>query len=179
MKSQIYPTRVNLKELPDDGEDFLFSRSTGELNATLRDLIQDHDYHASIQLRPMGNAYEILGSITATMDLLCARCGRDMSLPINDNFQELIVVMAQKPKGGHSGHTGTQDGPFCVYLDSYRFNLAEFIHEHIAASEPYTPLCGRTDCEEHFSKHQSSETDPQILAPAPPFAALKDLKLKN
>jgi len=180
MKFSKYPTRVNLKDLPDQGESFVFSRQTGELNLNLNELIQNHDYKVNIELTPMGNAFGISGIIESQMDLLCARCGRDMTAPVLDNFNELIVVMDEKPKGGHSGHTGGQfiNGPYCNYTTSYEFDLSEFIHEHIAASEPYAPNCGRADCEHYLQKVQSA-TVPPVEIKSHPFEILKNVKLKD
>jgi uncharacterized metal-binding protein YceD (DUF177 family) len=179
MRPTVYPTYVNLKELDEPGESFLYSRSTGELNKALADLIQAHDYDVNLHLRPMGNAYEISGKITTVMTLSCARCGRDMENPIQDQFQELIVIMPEPPKGGHSGHTGSQEhGPFCNYATSYQFDLAEFVHEHVAANEPYRPLCARPDCEEHLQRAQDLKIATEKELTPNPFEVLKNIQIK-
>lgn len=180
-KKITYPTSVNLKELEDGDETFHFSRESGELNSALQDLVKNHAYDVELHLRPMGNAFEISGHISTQMDLICARCGRDMIEPIKDDFNELIVVMKEKPRAGHSGHTGGElsDGPFCNYLTSYQFNLADFIHEHIAAVEPHTPHCSRSDCETHLKQLQETLGLAAEDQPTSPFEVLKNLSVKS
>src|SRR5437868_2798627 len=135
MRPTVYPTFVNLKDLADEGESFVFSRQTAELNSKLKDVVAQHDYQVALTITSMGNAFEITGKIDTEMDVVCARCGRDMVHPIHDNFSELIVVMDERPRAGHSGHTGMQldEGPYCNYSTTYQFDLGEFVHEHIAA----------------------------------------------
>jgi len=170
-----YRTAVNLKDIEAEGESFVFHRQTGELNERLADLIGSHDYSVDLSVRPMGNVFEISGQISTQMDLVCARCGRETSAPIKDDFHEIIIVLAERPRAGHSGHTGSSDeGPFCNYVTSYEFDLAEFVHEHIAATEPYRPLCSRADCDEVFEKAQVTDTSP--TAESNPFAILKSLR---
>ena len=180
MKKTKYPTRVNLRDLEDEGEDFVFNRGTGELNTALTELIGSHDYAVNIRLTPAGNAFEIIGKISTSIDTQCARCGRDMVLPIEDDFQEMIVIEKEKPRAGHSGHTGgDHEGIFCNYVTSYDFNLAEFAHEHIAAAEPYTPLCTRPDCEQHFQAAQGQIGRETETGAHSPFEVLKNLTTKG
>ncbi len=144
-------TSVNLKQLPDQGEQFQFNQGSGELNRHLVDLIGSHAYNIDVTIRPQGNVYEITGRIDTEMDRICSHCGRDTHLPIHDEFSELIVVMTERPRAGHSGHTGSLlEGPSCNYITGHEFDLAEFVHEHIALAEPPHPQCGRSDCDEIF-----------------------------
>lgn len=181
-KKTLYPTKVNLKDMPDDGESFHFSKSTGELDKALKDLIGQYDYVVDLQLTPAGNAYQISGNIKTKADLLCARCGRDTTIDINDNFHEVIVVMKEKPRSGHSGHVGVNliDGPYCNYATGYEFNLSEFAHEHIAAAIPYAPYCKLEDCAEHFKKWQLAlEEGFTDSTQNNPFSALKNITSKG
>jgi uncharacterized metal-binding protein YceD (DUF177 family) len=182
MKKTRYPTHVNLKDLPFEGESFQFSNQTGELNKALSDMIGEHPFQIDLTLTPAGNAYEIAGHIESKADLLCARCGRDLTYHIHDDFHELIVVMKERPRSGHSGHTGNNliDGPYCNYTTNYDFDLAEFAHEHIAAAIPYTPYCERSDCETYLTEAQKSQLrgfDEE--KPNNPFEALKNFASKS
>jgi len=180
MNKQVYPTRIHLKELPPKGEHFHFSEQTGELNSTLGDLLKDLKYSADIRLEPAGNAFQISGSITTKLDVLCSRCGRDMVYPVNDLFNEIIVINTETPRDGHLGHvstSGQNEGPYCNYINNYDFDLAEFIHEHIAAAEPYTPHCERPDCETHWERIRALAETP-AREETTPFAALKKMSIK-
>lgn len=180
MPATHYPTTVDLKNLPDDGENFEFSRQTGELNETLKDLVPHADYNVDLNVKPMGNVFEISGKIDTELELSCSRCGREMNYPVHDQFQELIVVTKEKPRAGHSGHTGSElnDGPYCNYLTHYSLDLGEFIHEHIASSEPYTPHCKRLDCESFL---QQAQVEVAVIndEESNPFAALKNLSVRR
>lgn len=180
MRKATYPTFINLKELEAEAEEFQFSRNSGELNSALADLIGVHPYDAELALKSVGNAYEITGKISTQMTLPCARCGRDMIQKIEDNFQELIVVLKEQPRAGHSGHTGSHEhGPFCNYTTSSQFDLAEFVREHIAAAEPYAPQCRQLDCEMHYLAAQKSAKGFDAEEPTNPFAVLKNITPKG
>lgn len=176
-----YPTDISLKEIPPEGRDFYYTNETGELSQGLKDLIQSNPYQVELHLRPLGNAFEITGKIRTQMDLLCSRCGREIQHPISDDFRELIMVEDERPRGGHAGHTGghlLSEGPYCNFIPSPYLNVIDFIHEHVAASEPYIIECRRGDCEAEMRKAQLG-----AMAPADfdentnPFAALKNLKV--
>lgn len=174
-----YKTSVNLKELNPDGEDFHFTNQGAEITKSISDLVGKHQYNVNLHLQPMGNVFEITGQIATEMTCPCARCGRDVSAPINDSFSEIIVVMDERPRAGHSGHTGSQldEGPFCNYTTSYQFNLAEFVREHIASAEPYAPHCDRPDCEQIFMRAQGKISAEPLESN--PFQVLKNLSQKN
>lgn len=173
-----YRTSVNLKDLDEDGEDFSYSRASGELNKTLNELVGEQPYDINLHLRPMGNVFEISGEIHTAMNLPCSRCGRDMQMPIDENFNEIIVVMNERPRAGHSGHTGTTDeGPYCNYVTSHDFSLSDFVHEHVAAAEPYQIHCTRPDCEEVYKKAQISDTS--TIKENNPFEVLKNLNVNS
>jgi uncharacterized metal-binding protein YceD (DUF177 family) len=178
----IYRTTVNLKELSPDGESVHYSKASGELKAKLADLVGSHDYTVDITLNPMGNVFAISGQITTKLDVQCARCGRELTTPIAANFNEIIIVLNERPRAGHSGHTGSsEEGPFCNYVTSHTVDLAEFVHEHIAAAEPYRALCDRSDCETVYEKAQvtGSLRSADMNAEANPFAVLKELSKRD
>lgn len=171
-------TTVNLTELPESGLEFSFDEKTGELNQVLEDLIHKRPHFVRIFIRPIGDIYEISGEVKATLPLLCSRCGRDVEHEINDHFQELIMIEKPRPrKGTPSSHEGHSTGPFCNYVTSPIFNLAEFSHEHIAAAEPYIIECKRPDCGEYLQKIHG---EPPDLAEnrSNPFEILKKI-IKN
>ncbi len=174
-----YRTSVNLKDLDDDGEDFIYSRASGELNKSLEDIVGDLPYDIKLRLRAMGNVYEISGEIHSGMNLPCSRCGREMILPVDEQFNEIIIVMDERPRAGHSGHTGSQfdNGPYCNYVTSHDFSLSDFVHEHIAAAEPYQVHCSRPDCEEVYKKAQISDTSSP--KESNPFEVLKNLSVTS
>ncbi len=174
-----HPTLISLSEIKPEGQEFPFSETTGELTPHLKDLIDDHPYKATLFLKPLGNVFEISGEISTKMDLPCAKCGRDLEYPIEDHFHELILVEKDRPRnssGSHAAHEVDASGPFCNHVQSDRFNLAEFVHEHIAASEPYVAHCGRPDCEMHMQALQDEIPQIDTEKGTNPFAILKNFK---
>jgi uncharacterized metal-binding protein YceD (DUF177 family) len=173
MSKRAQLNRIALPDLPPQGEDYALNRKSGELNETLKDIISDRDYEISIHIKPIGNVYEISGRIQTEVNTQCSRCGRDALAPINDQFSELIVIEEPRPrKGSSSSHEGHSDGPFCNYVTSPIFNLAEFCHEHIAAAEPYLFECGRPDCADTY-KRATTHTEAPEFNKTNPFQALK------
>lgn len=176
MKKYTYPTRVQLTDIPDEGRDFHYSHESGELNQTLMDLIGKNAYSVDLKLQPMGNVYSISGDIRTQLPTQCSRCGRDMEYPVSDNFNELIVVEKPRPRNSESSHSISDDSSlFCNHVSSPYFNLGEFIHEHIAASEPFVVECQRPDCETHLQQSQT----PIEITKENPFSVLKNFKPKH
>lgn len=183
MIKSTFPTSVILKELPPEGREYSYSKSSGELDASLKDLVSDSPYNVDIQITPIGNAFEIAGKIATQMNVPCSRCGRDMDQPIEDNFRELILVEDPRPRGEQGSHTASHlvnDGPYCNYVTSQHFDIANFVHEHVASSEPFIVECGRADCEAWMEKAAVlPDRGAPLTAKESPFAVLKDLRLKN
>lgn len=177
MRKSSYPTRIRLDEVSENGDDFVYTSESGEISASLKDLIGDHKYNVKIHLKPMGNVYEITCDFETSMDLHCSRCGRLTATGIHDNSHELLVIEKSRPRNaksaGSRSETTANSGPFCNYIESINFDLAEFIHEQIASNEPFIVECGKEDC---FDLVESLQTEVK-LEKANPFEVLKDLKL--
>lgn len=183
MKKSSFPTSVTLKDLPPEGCTYSYTSQSGELNETLEDLVGDLPYDVQIELRPIGNAFEISGKINTKMHLDCSRCGREMDYPIVDDFRELILVEDPRPRGEQGSHTASHlvnDGPYCNYVTSQHFDIANFVHEHVAANEPYIAQCDKPDCEAWMEKANVIPAR-EGLTPTKesPFAVLKDFRPKN
>ncbi|MEK6554368.1 MAG: YceD family protein [Bdellovibrionota bacterium] len=178
MKQTAYPTKVMLTSLQETGEIYKYTNQTGELTKALADLIGDAPYNVEIQLMPAGNAFLISGKIKTEMKLICSHCGRDAVHEVNDDFKEIILIEDDRGRGGHTGHVGSDlvsDGPYCNYVQSASFDIADFVHEHIAAEEPYIVECGQPDCERVMKAAELRAGDP-TSTDANPFSVLKNLK---
>jgi len=176
MRKVTYPTRVVLSEIPHEGRNYLYDQDGGDLNQALDDLIGDAPFKVDLHLKPIGNVYEIAGTILTERQLPCSRCGEDTKSEVKINLHELIVVEKERPRkssSSHVSHSEEASGPFCNYISQPILNLGEFVHEQIAASEPYTIYCQRPDCEEIvIDKTEGFEKQS-------PFAILKDLKSRS
>lgn len=187
MKARKTETLVHLSELPPEGRSYSYSRQSGELDAVLEDLIAANNYDFEMFIKPMGGAFEVSGRMRTTLDLQCSRCALDFKLPIQQDFQELLMIEAQRPRRSHSARTnhsseGFTDGPFCNVIPSELFDVGEFLHELVAVAEPIKPLakegCDK-DCENYRDALlQGWLTDPDAPKSGMegPFAVLQRLK---
>lgn len=147
------PTVINLKEITTDGETYNYTSETGELTDTLKDLISGHNYKISIEIRSMGDAYEVCGEVKTSLDLTCSRCAFEFEGPLYFKINELLMVedQSQFSNGSQSRqnyitHNGDNE-LFCHMIPSSMFDIAEFIHEQIAINEPLHPT-GKANCDD-------------------------------
>ncbi len=180
---------INLTEIPEDGRAFEYSRKTGDLNDMLKDIIGDRDFDVNLYIRPIGNAYEMIGQVTTKVAEVCSLCGWDIEVPITKRVNEILIpegdaYRKDQPVHGNQAVDFLSNGPTVTEYKGSTFDAGEYVHESIAISEPAYPNCGDADCEhlkesakireELASTFQAQEKKPGH----PGFAALKDLKLK-
>jgi uncharacterized protein len=185
--------KIRLNEIPQDGRRYDFDRQTGELNADLQDLIGDRDYQVEFEIKPIGNAYEMRGSLKTTLPEVCSTCGYDFELPIEKRINEILFEeledtrKAQSVHGNQSVDFGGQ-GPAMVPVKGDVFDPGAYTHEVVALAEPFYPICGvdgncehRDEVEEIKRKLEADFALAEAEKPVghPGFAALKELNLKN
>jgi uncharacterized protein len=181
--------KIQLKEIPEDGRHYHFNRTTAELNADLKDLIEDREYDIQFAILPLSDHYELRGQVIAYLPQVCSRCGCDFEMPLNEGFKELIMVVPhhdRKEKTSRVNHISDlfSEGPMVTELHSFELDVGEFFHQFFALAEPILPICS-ADCKgiclqcgaalnvENCRCDASTQEDPV----AHPFSALKDLKL--
>ncbi len=191
MKARLNPTSIPLKDLPPEGRDFIYTRESGELNDGLKDLIGTNGYQVRFQLLPVGNAYNLVGTLETHLNLECSLCAIDLKFPVKQNLNEVLVV--QKPLGkgdqqskANHAHEWSDSGPDYILLDSEVFNVTDYVHEAIGLAEPIRPL-GKPDCD--VSCENLTEPVKKWLIPSGqpgtdpiktnPFQVLEKIKLKS
>ena len=191
MKTRANPTEIVLKDLPLEGRDFTYSRTTGELNSALKDLIVDNDYAVSFHLQPVGNAYSLKGQVKTSFNLQCAHCATDLVHPLDLKLNELIVVEKPMAKGDHLGkanhvHELQNSGPDYLMLESEHFAVGDYVHEAIALAEPTRPECPpenalacATALEQIQRDWLSIGASGDKAVKANPFQILEKMKLKD
>lgn len=176
---------IHLDELPSDGFDFTFTQESGELNEDLFDLLAGRPYRLELRINPAGNAYEVRGSLSTTLPLLCSRCAVDIDYKIEERFHEILVIqppLDRKSKTSHTNHLSdiSDKGPFCNYLDSEEFNVGSWAHEILALAEPANPL-GKPNCDDSCENFQMAIKNGWIQEEekqaASPFSVLANLKV--
>lgn len=191
-KNGISPTIVHLNDLPEEGREYVYNQDSGELTSSISDLIGDNPYKIHIHIRPVGNAFELKGQLETQLDLACSRCALEFKYSVKTPLSELLLVVDELPRTGRQAQVNhvtelDSSAPDYVTLPSDSFDVADFVHEIIAISEPSQPL-GKPDCDDNCENllelyRQGWLQPPGDQKPEPttnsPFAGLKDIKLNS
>ena len=189
MKNRLNPIEITLKDLPLEGRDFTYTRESGELTDSLKDLIQGSDFEVKFRLTPVGNAYSLTGSLKTALSLACAQCATELEWPIQLKLNELIVVEKPLSKGDHQGranhaHELQDSGPDYIVLDSEVFAVAEYVHEAVGLAEPNRATCPPERSAECSAALKDIKRDWLSVGEgetirANPFQVLEKMKLKG
>ncbi len=191
MKPRKSPTEIQLKDLPAEGRDYEYTRESGELNSALEDLIGNNPYAVSFKITPLGNTFDLRGTVKTGLNLQCALCAIDFKFPVEQKLHEMLVVQKPMEKGdqltkANHAHEWENQGPDYILLDSDLFRVGDYIHELVGLAEPIRPL-GKPDCDancENMSEPvkkwlgygSEKATDP---IKSNPFQVLEKIKLKS
>lgn len=189
--ARLTPTEINLRELPAEGRDYVYTSESGELRQALKDLLGNNTFEVRFRIMPMGNAFDLKGTLKANLDLQCSLCAIDFKFPVSQNLHELLLVQRPLAKGdqltkANHAHEWESQGPDYIMLDSETFRVKDYVHEAIGLSEPIRPL-GKPDCDvncenltEPLKKwlHDGSENIPDPIK-TNPFHVLEKIKLKS
>lgn len=184
---------IKLNELPTNGEHYVFtSEDTHDSFAPyFKDLIGDQKFHIEVDIKPVGNAYQLMGKIKTKMPLICALCATDIQHSVNVNLNEIILIDSTMAKNDHEARANhsselSTDGPEAIMLENEAFDVAEYLHEMIALAEPIRPL-GSPDCEVACPERDNAVqrewltigNNSDKLENTNPFGSLKDLKINQ
>ncbi len=186
---------VKLNEVPEDGRSWEFTEtSKPNLNEHFQPEISIDKYKVNVQIRPLGNVYEIMVDYKLSYEAVCSLCAYEFPLPSKKTVKELVMI---NPKGQSrldkqkSTSKNWNDELFCTELDNQNLNLGEFLREVILVEMPVRPLgfgglCEKGACEplqatESGDKFSSSNMNEWTgIEKNKPFSALKDMmKLKK
>lgn len=177
--------QIRLSEVPTDGKNYRYTHESGELLHVLNDLVSDKPFDISFDIRPIGNIYEIKGSIVTSMPRVCSRCGWDIDVPVKKQFSELILPKPDEAKGDTQAKAGSlADAPedlAVTFVSEGVLDAAEFVHEMVAVSDPAYPDCGKDQCENLIEVQRkmqalAEEASEAVASPkANPFVVLKSL----
>lgn len=184
---------IKLREVPEAGKAYSFSQTDTVLQAGLADLLKTNPFKAELYITPIGEAYQVTGSIKATMNLNCALCGVKFPYEVYEKVNEILYIEkkqhTRKDKQSRANHISDykEGDAFCTELNKEELDVTEFLHELFAASEPPHPM-GKPDCETNcenykkavkeglFEPYNKINEDSESKSP---FAALKKLKLNS
>lgn len=184
--------KIRLSEIPQEGRQYTFDRKSAELNGALRDLIGEGAYDVNMEIRPIGNAYELRGRVKTEMPEVCSTCGEDFNLRIDRPINEILFEDQEEYRKSHSVQ-GNQSvdflstGPTMTPYRNDVFDAGDFVHEMIAYAEPFYPMCGGDGKCRHAE--QVSEILRRLEADFakadekpvgnPAFSVLKDLEIQK
>ncbi|MCB0378709.1 MAG: DUF177 domain-containing protein [Bdellovibrionales bacterium] len=170
---------IDLLSIDEEGKTFSFNESSDEVESLFTDLIGKNPFTIEVLVKPLGNSYQIQGRIQSHYGDVCSRCGYDIEVPLNGRMNEIVVIEKERPRNtqvSQSQRSLDESGPDVTYLKSPEFDLAEFLHEMMAASQNRYPRCvDEAQCEAQQAPVQES----QAPSGHPGFAALKNIKLKH
>lgn len=178
--------KIRLSDIPEDGRAYSITRESGELGDALDDLIPNAQFRVELEIKPAGNAYLLEGKVQSSFQELCSLCGWDLSIPLNRSIKEVLIEAPPEDRETHyvhDHHTKMDEDLSTATYKNGVFDLAEYIHEVVAISEPSYPACEDPDCEHLAEANQKKEElrrqFEQAEAKTSPFAGLKDLKISK
>ncbi|MGE4130040.1 MAG: DUF177 domain-containing protein [Bdellovibrionales bacterium] len=192
MKKALSPLQIHLRELPPEGREFVYDRNGGELNGILADVLGNNPYQIQVRVEPQGNLFLLSGTVSTSLDLECSLCALEFKYPVQLRLNELIVIEKPMAKGdqqtrANHAHEWQEHGPDYMVLTSDLFEIANYLHEMIALSEPLRPL-GKPDCETTCENRLGQVERPwlsygpdgqELGVSTKPFAILEKMKLKD
>jgi uncharacterized protein len=179
--------KIKLNEIPESGREYHLTRTTGELNTDLQDLIADHPYELKFYIRPLNTKdYELKGSLATHTKELCSICGENFKFNIIPKIHEILIESAgqdkELEKQSRSNHFSelNENGPSVIEYSDAAFELGEFTHEAIAISIPFNPKCEtclKSDTGVPFRYDEDMGTFEKAKEQENPFSVLKGLKI--
>ncbi len=178
---------INLSEIPQEGRSYFCTEKTGEFNDVLADLIGERPYHIEFFIQPVGNIYQMSGSIDSKIELSCSRCLCEFPLPIHEQIKELLIPSSKEmPRTGREtkvNHTSELEtnGPSTTILDSSKFDASKLIRDLVSLGQPTYSLC-QESCQglcQHCGSNLNEQTcscDQVHKEKSSPFAILNELK---
>lgn len=186
--------KIRLHEIPSEGRNYIINRQTAELNAVLKDLIQDLPYELNVHIQPINSKdYQMTGTIKTKTPEQCSRCGEDFTFAVDKKIREILIQQpADDRTGRYKQHILNTDSPeaedeSALSVSHYKdnqFDLGEYIHEAIALEVPFNPAPAcleNGDCSVCLKKISTKPLvyDENIgeVIKQNPFEALKSIKL--
>lgn len=184
--------KLKLNEIPDEGREYIYTKSTGELNDDLRDLVENNNYHVQFFIKPLNqNDYVMNGKVTTKTKEICSLCGETFHFPTTAPINEILIPKAtdkDHEKQSRANHISEQDenAPAVSEYKGETFEIGDLIHQVIALSIPFNPKPEQTEngdcivCLKSIPNGTISyDENISTVEKINPFLALKDLKLKN
>ncbi len=183
--------QIKLKEIPPEGKTYSYSRATGELNNSLKDLIELHEYQAEVFIKPLNSKdFELKAAIRTFAPDICSRCGLDFKFNINLKLSEIMIPEQPQDRTGkyvRVNHLSdnSENRESLEYDSTAVLDIGEYFHGQLGLAIPVNPAppvnaqgncgdCGVRVLGASFNYDEVLEETPQPS----PFAVLQDLKVQ-
>jgi uncharacterized protein len=135
--------RLELENL-GKGQQFGQTYQPDELSLEDTDLRLVEPAEVGGRIRRKGDEVELIGSIKTTLEILCARCLKPVSIPFSADFDERFAPSVSW--GAEEQYElGNEDLNLSIF-DGTAVDLDQFVREQILLAKPAQVLC-REDCQ--------------------------------
>lgn len=174
---------IKLNEIPDEGKDFDFDQTTGELNLDLNDVLKGNPHSVHLRIQPMGSAIEARGRVTAQLPVECAFCAKSFNHPVQEPFHDLLMSKSKTKCDIKGNESDFEDSNVTVTeLEGNNYEFGAYIRELLLLAEPFQPeckkgclgLCSSCGADKNDGPCSCSE---EKTARTSAFSVLKSLKL--
>jgi uncharacterized protein len=167
---------IKVADIPVEGLNIELAEESPEFEALDEDIRVTGPVRARLSLKKVGVTVYLTGSIDATLELVCSRCGGSFKFPANAELKlDLNPVETVSREDEKELQAGDLEVEF--YKDGI-IGLTDFIREQLLLLVPMKPLC-RVDCRglcQYCGQDKNQgECDCEPPAGHPGLAGLKDL----
>jgi len=135
--------RLELESLEKDRQ-FAHTYQPDELSLEDADLRLIAPAEVRGRVRQPGREVELIGSIKTTLETVCARCLKPVSVPFSAEFDERFATSVSW--GAEEQHELTSDDLNLSIFDGTGIDLDQLVREQIILAKPAQVLC-REDCQ--------------------------------
>jgi uncharacterized protein len=134
--------RLELENLEKD-QQFAHTYQPNDLSLEDTDLRLIEPAEVRARLRRQGDELELVGSLTTTLETVCARCLKPVAIPFTVDFDERFVTSVSW--GAEEQHELASDDLNLSIFDGTGIDFDQLVREQLLLAKPAHTLC-REDC---------------------------------
>jgi uncharacterized protein len=135
--------RLELENLEKD-QQFTHTYQPNDLSLEEADLRLIEPAEVRGRLCRKGDEVELIGSLTTTLETVCARCLKPVAIPFSADFDERFVTSVSW-RSEEQHELGSDDLNLAVF-DGTAIDLDQLVREQLLLAKPAQTLC-REDCQ--------------------------------
>ena len=171
--------KIIISGIPDEGIE-----QEADVPVTISDGAKPDIAHVVIKIVKYAERLQIEGSVSVSVTMKCGRCLKDYILPLDLDFREEYVPVAEVVKDGE--RELKPDELDISFYSGDELDIGELVKEEILLAVPMKPLCGETcrglcticgkDLNEEACECRKEEVDPRLAPLAKYKEFLKERK---